>query len=206
VIIFGFFFGVDQESMTSSFSLIGTIFGIAGSLALSLYSIYTKKTLKYVNQEVWLLSYYNNAYSVFLFLPLIIVSGELKTVMAYEHLKEMWFWGKLSLISLLQNLFFYKIVLGFFLGMMTVSGLCGFLIGYVTSLQIKVTSPLTHNISGTAKACAQTVLATSYYNESRTNSWWASNFIVLFGSFAYARVKQLEMSKRHKDSQMSQKI
>ena len=35
----------------------------------------------------------------------------------------------------------------------------------MTGLQIKVTSPLTHNISGTAKAAAQTVLATQWFNE-----------------------------------------
>jgi GDP-fucose transporter C1 len=40
-----------------------------------------------------------------------------------------------------------------------------FAIGYVTGLQIKVTSPLTHNISGTAKAAAQTVLATQWFQE-----------------------------------------
>ena len=43
--------------------------------------------------------------------------------------------------------------------------ICRFAIGYVSGLQIKVTSPLTHNISGTAKAAGQTVLATHLYNE-----------------------------------------
>jgi len=34
----------------------------------------------------------------------------------------------------------------------------GFLINISTFLQIKHTSPLTHNVSGTAKACVQTIL------------------------------------------------
>ena len=76
---------------------------------------------------------------------------------------------------------------------MTVAGLLGFAIGYVTGLQIKVTSPLTHNISGTAKAAAQTVLATYWWAESKSVLWWASNTVVLGGSLAYTRVKQLEM-------------
>ena len=38
---------------------------------------------------------------------------------------------------------------------MTVSGIMGFLIGLVTVMQVKATSPLTHNISGTAKASVQ---------------------------------------------------
>ena len=51
--------------------------------------------------------------------------------------------------------------------MMTIGGVFGFGIGYVTGLQIKATSPLTHNISGTAKAAAQTVLATHWFHEVR---------------------------------------
>lgn len=175
--------GVDQESLTETFSLIGTIFGVIGSLSLSMYSIVTKNTLKYVNGEVWLLSYYNNIYSIFLFIPLIIINGEVSTVLNYEFIAESWFWMT-----------------------MIVGGICGFLIGYVTTLQIKVTSPLTHNISGTAKACAQTVLATSFFNEMRSFLWWLSNIVVLLGSFAYARVKQLEMALRHRQAQHQEKI
>jgi len=59
-----------------------------------------------------------------------------------------------------------------------------------------VTSPLTHNISGTAKAAAQTVLATYINVEMKSFLWWTSNLVVLLGSAAYARVKQLEMAAR----------
>lgn len=103
----------------------------------------------------------------------MILNGELSRVMEYEHLFAAWFW-----IALI------------------IGGLCGFSIGFVTSLQIKVTTPLTHNISGTAKACAQTVLATTWNHELKTDLWWLSNFIVLLGSSLYARVKQLEMKQK----------
>ncbi|CRK92354.1 CLUMA_CG005934, isoform A [Clunio marinus] len=183
VIIAGFLLGVDQESLTETFSLVGTIFGIIGSFSLSMYSIYTKKTLPHVNGEVWLLSYYNNLYSCFLFLPLILINGEFNTVLNYEYIGKLWFWCA-----------------------MLIGGFCGFLIGYVTTLQIKVTSPLTHNISGTAKACAQTVMATSWYHEVKSFLWWTSNLVVLLGSFSYARVKQLEMAKKHRVEQNTQKL
>lgn len=104
-------------------------------------------------------------------------------VFNYVYLNELWFWGA-----------------------MTIGGLCGFAIGFVTALQIKYTSALTHNISGTAKACAQTVIATSWYNESKTFLWWTSNYVVLFGSFLYARVKQVEMAKKHRDNEENSKI
>lgn len=168
---------------SGSFSAIGTLFGVIGSLSLSLYSIYTKKTLPFINQEVLLLSYYVNLCSCFLFLPLMLVTGEIGTVSNYEHLFEIWFWFAL------------------FIG-----GICGFAIGFVTALQIKMTSPLTHNISGTAKACAQTVLATQWYNESKSFLWWISNFIVLIGSAFYARVKQIEMDRRHRERLLSENI
>lgn len=183
VIIAGFLLGVDQESLTETFSLTGTIFGIIGSFSLSMYSIYTKKTLPHVNGEVWLLSYYNNVYSCFLFIPLIILNGEFRNVINYEFIAAPWFWGA-----------------------MIIGGVCGFLIGYVTTLQIKVTSPLTHNISGTAKACAQTVMATSWYHEVKSFLWWTSNVVVLLGSFSYARVKQVEMARRHRHEQSTQRL
>ncbi|KXJ81388.1 GDP-fucose transporter 1 [Aedes albopictus] len=183
LIVIGFWIGVDQESLTESFSLIGTIFGVLGSLSLSLYSIYTKRTLQFVNQKVWLLSYYNNVYSAVIFIPLMLINGEFQVVMDYEHLAEPWFWG-----------------------VMTVGGICGFAIGFVTALQIKVTSPLTHNISGTAKACAQTVLATTWFSEIKSFLWWTSNVVVLAGSALYTRVKQLEMDKRHREQMNSQKV
>ena len=103
-------------------------------------------------------------------MPFLIYNNELTKVMNYERINEFIFWF-----------------------LLTIGGVCGLSIGFVTTLQIKVTSPLTHNISGTAKACAQTILATYWYRTSRPVLWWISNAIVLFGSAAYARVKQLEM-------------
>lgn len=174
-IIFGFYLGVDQENLLGSLSVIGTIYGVAGSLMLSLYSIYTKKVLPHVNQEIWLLSYYNNAYSIFLLLPLIALNGELSALWNYTGFGSVSFWIQ-----------------------MVVGGICGLAIGFFTSLQIKVTSPLTHNISGTAKACAQTVIATQWYNEAKNLMWWTSNIIVLLSSAFYARFKQLEMEENSK--------
>ncbi|CAM4529368.1 unnamed protein product [Leuciscus chuanchicus] len=75
------------------------------------------------------------------------------------------------------------------------SGVFGFAIGYVTGLQIKFTSPLTHNVSGTAKSCAQTVLAVVYWASSKSGLWWTSNMMVLGGSCAYTWVKGREMKK-----------
>jgi len=103
---------------------------------------------------------------------MILVFGEVQTLIGSTVLAEPVFWSMLSLSGIFA---------------------CG--IGFVTSLQIKYTSPLTHTISGTAKAAVQTVIATTVYHESKTFTWWLSNVIVLFSSAAYARVRQLEMMR-----------
>lgn len=172
IIIVGFWLGVDQEHDTGSFSSLGTAFGILGSLSLALYSIHTKKVLPALDQEIWLLSYYNNLYSCFIFLPFIVATNEVPVLLSYDKFTNVYFWG-----------------------LMIIGGFCGFAIGYVTSLQIKVTSPLTHNISGTAKACAQTVIATYWYQDSKSWLWWVSNWIVLGGSAAYTSVRQREIQR-----------
>ena len=46
---------------------------------------------------------------------------------------------------------------------------------------------------GTAKAAAQTVLATYWFDETKSLLWWLSNMVVLGGSMAYTRVRQIEM-------------
>merc|ERR1712106_24209 len=169
-IVAGFYLGVDQEDASGSFSLAGTIYGILASLFVSLFSIYTKKILPVVDGNIWALTFYNNVNAYVLFLPLMVIFGEIPTVVNFQYLTSTNFWF-----------------------LMTIGGIFGFGIGYVTGLQIKVTSPLTHNISGTAKAAAQTVLATHWFMETKSSLWWLSNMVVLGGSLAYARVKQLEM-------------
>ena len=116
--------------------------------------------------------WFNNINAILLFLPLMVMSGELQTIVDYERIFDFRFWA-----------------------IMVTGGVFGFSIGYVTVMQIQLTSPLTHNISGTAKACAQTILATYWYDESKSILWWTSNAVVLCGSAAYTRVRQLKMKK-----------
>nr|XP_060620087.1 GDP-fucose transporter 1 [Anolis sagrei ordinatus] len=171
-IIGGFWLGIDQEGAEGTLSWSGIIFGILASLCVSLNAIYTKKVLPAVDGSIWRLTFYNNLNACVLFLPLILLSNDYYTIYYFDKLGSSTFWG-----------------------MMTLSGVFGFAIGYVTGLQIKFTSPLTHNVSGTAKACAQTVLAVCYYEETKSFLWWTSNMMVLGGSFAYTWVKGVEMKK-----------
>lgn len=172
IILGGFWLGVDQEGTTGSLSWSGVFFGVLASACVSLNAIYTKKVMPAVDGNIWKLSYYNNINACVLFLPLIIMFGELGRLTTFSRLTDLGFWG-----------------------MMMLGGVFGFAIGYVTGLQIKYTSPLTHNVSGTAKACAQTVIAVMYNSSSKSLLWWTSNMMVLGGSSAYTWVKSLEMQK-----------
>ncbi|KAL3851689.1 hypothetical protein ACJMK2_015416 [Sinanodonta woodiana] len=182
VIVMGFLLGVDQEGLTGTLSWSGVVYGVLASASVALYAIYMKKVLSIVDDNVWKLTLYNNINASFLFLPLILFSGEAITVYNFPLLFSSHFWF-----------------------LMTMSGIFGFSIGYVTGLQIQFTSPLTHNISGTAKACAQTVIACIYYGDSKTSLWWLSNFTVLGGSTAYTEVKRREMKVQHNKDVEAQK-
>eukprot|EP01137_Pigoraptor_chileana_P026028 Opistho-2@96419 len=137
---------------------------------VALYSIFIKRVLPAVEGNEWRLSAYNNVNASLLFLPFMFLAGEVGEVYNYPGLLSTTFWN-----------------------MMTVGGVFGVLIAVVTMMQIKHTSPLTHTVSATAKACAQTVLAVATNNEVKTMAWWTSNGMVLFGAAAYANVRHNEM-------------
>lgn len=134
IVIVGFFMGARGELR---FSMIGTMFGILSSVFVSLNSIMTKKVLPVVDNDHWKLTFYSNVNAIILFMPLIAF---------YET-------------SILVAAIGQQLVSPMFWAAMTITGVFGFSIGIVTVLQIKATSPLSHNISGTAKAAVQSMLA-----------------------------------------------
>ncbi|GMT24115.1 hypothetical protein PFISCL1PPCAC_15412, partial [Pristionchus fissidentatus] len=170
LIIGGFFLGVDQEDASGSLSVSGVVYGVLASLMVALNAIYTQRSLGVVGDNIWRLTMYNNLNACFLFLPLMLFNAELGEVMYFTHLFSCWFWT-----------------------LLTISGVFGFMMGYVTGWQIQATSALTHNISGTAKAAAQTVMAVIWWSEIKTGMWWVSNIVVLFGSGLYTYVKGKEL-------------
>src|SRR4051794_12377431 len=79
---------------------------------------------------------------------------------------------------------------------MVIAGVLGFMIGIVTVMQIQHTSPLTHNISGTAKACVQTILAYLIWKNDSTVKGNIGVALVIIGSGIYAYVRTLEMDSQ----------
>ena len=167
VVIVGFYVGIEGEL---DFSLLGTLFGVASSCFVSLNAIYTKKTMPLVDGDKWKLSWYNNVNASLGFLPLMLLAGEHRELLAKVHvLASSYYW----------------LVMG-------VAGVLGFAIGIVTVMQINYTSPLTHNISGTVKACVQTILAILLFHSNWTPKGLSGIFLTIFGSLLYTVVKMRE--------------
>ncbi|GMI20737.1 hypothetical protein TrRE_jg7412 [Triparma retinervis] len=138
------------------------------SVFVSLNSIFTKKLLTHVQDNHWRLTFYNNVNALVLFLPLILIFEGSRVASGLPS-KGTLFWSAMSL-----------------------AGVMGFLIGIVTVLQIKATSPLTHNISGTAKAAVQSAMAFQIWGNEPTGRGVAGIAMVLGGSLGYMVVKTRE--------------
>ena len=172
-IVLGFLLGINEEDKsTENFDILGVVCGVLASLCVALYSILIKRSLPLVDDNIWRLQMYNNLNAVFLLAPLMIALKEVPTLRNFQYFDD-----------------------PLFLSLLLLSGVFGIAIGYVMSLQIKVTTPLTHNVSGTAKACFQTILACIVFKEVKSVKWWACNFMVLGGSSAYTYVKMIEMKE-----------
>ena len=166
VVIVGFLIGSHGEL---NFSFIGTISGVVSSLFVSLNSIFTKKVLPVVDDNHWKLTFYNNVNACILFIPLVLFFEYDILMEATEQLTSHEFWAA-----------------------MTVAGFFGFSIGIVTILQIKATSPLSHNISGTAKAAVQSLMAFYIWGNKPTVMGILGIFTTLGGSLLYTFVKMGE--------------
>ena len=177
IIVSGFLLGLKEEdSSVDNLSILGVVSGVVASLCVALYAIFTKRVLPNVDNNIWRLQYYNNLNALLLLLPLIFITGEVVQLYHFPYWTDVYVWM-----------------------LLIVAGVFGIAIGYVTALQIQVTSPLTHNVSGTAKACAQTILACVVYSEAKPFWWWISNVMVLGGSSAYTYVRMLEMKSSSKE-------
>lgn len=167
-IVLGYCLGVNLEISWGSTNLSGVLFGVASSMFCALTPVFTTRSLPSVDRSAWTLTYYNNLNALFLFIPAILLM-ESNSLTSFPLFSSPNFWF-----------------------MMVTSGVFGFAIGYISTLQIQLTSPLTHNISGTAKAAVQTVLAVIVHSETKHASWWLSNVMVLLASASYAAVRHQE--------------
>lgn len=170
LVVSGFIVGNQQEMR---WSLKGVIFGVSASFFVALNAIYVKKKFPLVDNNPWKLTLYNNINACILFLPLIIAFREPGVIVASSNITSPTFWS-----------------------MMLAGGVFGIAISFAVAAQIKYTSPLTHNVSATAKAAAQTVLGLLVYQNPITVWGAASVGVILLGSMFYTLVRRREMKKK----------
>lgn len=170
VVIFGFTIGSLDPS---TLSLGGMILGASSSFFQACYSTLIKKRLPLVKDNVTTLLYYNLMWSSVLFLPCVIIGGEK--------------WVLLDLPITVDDPNFYSVwtsLLG--------SAVLGISLSFVTYLCIHVTSPVTFNIVGYAKACIQSLGGIVLFSEEVSIQSASSIMLTLLGSFFYSKVKMSE--------------
>lgn len=170
LVVSGFLVGNQQEVR---WSLQGVLFGVSASFFVAMNAIFVKKKFPLVDNNPWKLTLYNNLNASLLFIPLIIAFGEPAIIVTSENIVKAKFWS-----------------------MMTAGGVFGICISFAVAAQIKYTSPLTHNISATAKAAAQTVLGLLVYQNPITFMGGVSVAVILVGSLFYTLVRRSEMKKK----------
>lgn len=170
LVVSGFAVGNQHEMR---WSLRGVLFGVSASFFVAMNAIFVKKKFPLVDNNPWKLTLYNNLNASLLFIPLIIGFGEPGIILASANIVKARFWA-----------------------MMTAGGVFGVCISFAVAAQIKYTSPLTHNVSATAKAAAQTVLGLIVY-KNPINFWGAASVaVILIGSLFYTLVRRSELKKK----------
>jgi GDP-fucose transporter C1 len=120
------------------------VYGVVSSLFVALYFVTAKVTLVFLDINEWLLCEYNAFLSTGLMLPYVIVSGEFEMLMS--HVSAL-FWTR-----------------------QVVAGLIGFALNILTYRCIKLTSPLSHNLTGIVKTFFQTIIALCLFREKESMS------------------------------------
>jgi GDP-fucose transporter C1 len=170
VVMFGFAVGSFGEI---NFSLMGWGFGIVSSIFVALYGIFVKRALNVLNNDSDILLNYNTMLSIVFLIPFILLNGELQVLLTSPVLRDPYTWVQL-----------------------TVAGVFGLMINIATYLQIRFTSALTHNISGTVKACAQTILGVLIYQNEISPMAVMGILLVIGGSASYTYIRKKEQEER----------
>eukprot|EP00172_Hildenbrandia_rubra_P002743 Plantae.Rhodophyta-Hildenbrandia_rubra.ctg38345.p1 GENE.Plantae.Rhodophyta-Hildenbrandia_rubra.ctg38345~~Plantae.Rhodophyta-Hildenbrandia_rubra.ctg38345.p1 ORF type:complete len:326 (+),score=23.36 Plantae.Rhodophyta-Hildenbrandia_rubra.ctg38345:458-1435(+) len=184
IVVSGYFVGNKHELR---WTYIGVIYGLLSSFFVAMNSIVVKKKFPLVDNDPWKITLYNNLNASVLFIPIILCSGEPAGILASENARTQMFWI-----------------------LMTVSGALGILMSFAYAAQVKYTSPLTHNVSTTAKSAAQALIALLVYRNPINVMGYFGIAFVFIGSLCYGLVRLWEMKQKkqeptHKETKQEEK-
>ncbi|XP_059179426.1 GDP-fucose transporter 1-like [Physella acuta] len=165
LIVAGFYIGVHEEIVINGVQLRGIFYGSLCSFFSALSSTLCKMLQKKEKINSLQFTYNVLATGTIILAPVVLGSSQLQNVL-YSPLATDWF----------------------FWSMMLLSGLTCLMVGWISTLQITLTSPLTYIISTNSKSVIQTLLAVIWNNETRSIVWWAGNSFICIGVFMYSSV------------------
>ncbi|TFL03811.1 hypothetical protein BDV98DRAFT_648690 [Pterulicium gracile] len=172
VVTMGFFVGVFLDG--TQVSLKGVSFGVASSVITAIHSVVIKQSLEIVDGSALLLSWYTNALSAMVLVPVFLLAGEgpaaAGIIAGVDKTISTFIWGSL------------------------LTGVIGFLMSIASLLSIKVTSPITHMVSSAVRGVAAFLLGVWLFGDLVTTGRATSVGLILAGSIYYTWVK-------HKESQ-----
>jgi len=169
VVVVGFVMGVKGEL---NFEPLSIVFGLTASAFLAYYAIKVKSVISDFNNDQWIVLLLNTMEALVLLLPFVFIFGEYGQMIQEPIIYQQDFWV-----------------------VMVLGGIVGFLINIAMFWQIKTTSPLTSNLSGTAKACTQTALGVLIWRNQISLLNGFGILLVIGGSLWYSMVRYW-MSRR----------
>ncbi|XP_055884060.1 GDP-fucose transporter 1-like isoform X2 [Biomphalaria glabrata] len=175
LIILGFYIGVHEEIQQYGLQVVGVFYGGVTSFFSALSSTVCKKCQKENSVSSLQLTYIVFTIGCIILTPLVLVTSQLESAL-YLQVDQTYFWCLLFL-----------------------SGLCCLLVGWISTLQITLTSPLTYIISTNSKSVIQTLLAVFWNKEAKNLFWWLGNVFVLSGIVLYAIFNHKESQKSDKE-------
>lgn len=178
-VVFGFMLGINGDV---NLSVKGAIIGVISSFFASLYSIVVKKVMGLLEDNEYLLLEYNTPIAIIILTPILYYKNEF-------------------------SIFTKKLPLRFW-AIQVSAGIVGFIINISIFLNIKYTTPLTHNLCGTAKSCIQTMLAFVVFpgSEKMTIKKFCGTVLVIGFSAYYAFVRKREMENRNETKEDDMKL
>ncbi|TRY51931.1 Sugar phosphate transporter domain containing protein [Cryptosporidium tyzzeri] len=170
----------------SSLSAMGIVTGLASSLCQVFYNVFMKKCMNYFNGDAIQLMKYNQCISTILLIPCIFLARESELIM-----------GSAAFNTNSPEFFRLWTLLIF-------CGLLSMLLNYFTFLVVGYTSPVTFNVLGMFKSCAQTAGGFIIFHDHASVHTITGICLTLAGSVWYGFAKSLNCNSGDKSSSQSE--
>ncbi|KAF7459231.1 Triose-phosphate Transporter family protein [Cryptosporidium felis] len=170
----------------SSLSTMGIITGLASSFCQVFYNVFMKKCMNHFDGDAVQLMKYNQFISTLLLIPCIFLAQELNLVL------------NSAVFDINQSEFFRIWVL------LIVCGLLSMLLNYFTFLVVGYTSPVTFNVLGMFKSCAQTAGGFIIFHDHASVHSVTGICLTLAGSVWYGFAKSLNCKSKNRSVPQSE--